>query len=93
MKVLLSVCTPFIIYEMSSSSAKLRIHKFSAGLGKIYINQLSLLNVLCIYYSFMDRNTVLFCVPGATASTKAPTALPSFQSVVKLLMGRSGNLL
>lgn len=29
--------------------------------------------------------------PGATASTKAPTAFPSFQSVVKFFIGRSGN--
>lgn len=32
-------------------------------------------------------------IPGATASTNAPTALPSFQSDVKFVMGRSGTLL
>jgi hypothetical protein len=32
-------------------------------------------------------------LPGATASTSAPTALPSFQSDVKFVMGRSGTLL
>lgn len=32
-------------------------------------------------------------LPGATASTSAPTALPSFQSDVKLVIGRSGTLL
>uniref|UniRef100_A0A6B0U022 Putative secreted protein n=1 Tax=Ixodes ricinus TaxID=34613 RepID=A0A6B0U022_IXORI len=31
--------------------------------------------------------------PGARASTKAPTAVPSFQSDVKLVMGFSGSLL
>lgn len=33
------------------------------------------------------------CLPGATASTKAPTAFPSFQSVVKFVIGKSGTLL
>jgi hypothetical protein len=32
-------------------------------------------------------------LPGATASTNAPTALPSFQSDVKFVIGRSGSLL
>lgn len=36
------------------------------------------------------KNHVL---PGATASTNAPTALPSFQSDVKFVIGRSGSLL
>lgn len=31
--------------------------------------------------------------PGATASTKAPTALPLFQSVVKFVIGKSDTLL
>jgi len=34
-----------------------------------------------------------YALPGATASTSAPTALPSFQSDVKLVIGRSGSLL
>lgn len=47
--------------------------------------------------SQQGRRTALFTGqsghrPGATASTKAPTARPSFQSVVKLCIGKSGHL-
>ena len=46
-------------------------------------------------YSLLDESEILsqtLYSPGAQESTRAPMLVPSFQSVVKFLMGRSGIL-
>lgn len=47
---------------------------------------------ICLWIETKTACSGITILPGPTASTRAPMALPSFQSVVKFLMGSSGTL-